>query len=78
MLATTNMILADLTFSRGDIHRLGLNIEIVCKNGYLVEVVTGKIKGKQIKVEQSHCINVSAWNSRGCTHKPIPCIGVAP
>lgn len=60
-------------FTALDIQKFGLSVEVKCKNGVLIDVVTGRIGRKNIKVEQSHCANYSAWNNRNCTHEPIKC-----
>lgn len=52
----------------------GLSSELICKNGYLTDIITGKMKGHEIRVEQSHCVNTSSWD-RECEHQPIKCEG---
>ena len=45
----------------------------ICKNGFLTDVIEGKIDGKQFKIEEPTCVDISSWNHRDCNHKPLSC-----
>ena len=50
-----------------------LSVRTICKNGFLTDVISGKIKDVNITVEQPTCIDVSSWDNLQCNHKPIKC-----
>ena len=59
-------------WSIGLVESKGLSMKIVCKNGYLTDIIYGKMNGIEVHYEQEHCVDVSSWN-RGCLHSPIKC-----
>ena len=61
-------------FNPSEIRDEGLSVETICKNGLLIDVVMGKIKSINIRVEQAHCVDHSSWDIRSCTHQPIKCV----
>ncbi len=62
------------TYRAFDIDKYKLSVDIICKNGFLIDVVTGKMDRINIKVEQAHCVDYSEWNKRNCNHSPIKCV----
>lgn len=47
----------------------GWKIEIVCKNGYLTEVLNAP---NGAVIEETYCYNKSSWDS-SCKHPPVAC-----
>jgi len=51
---------------------IGFDKEIVCKNGYLMSIITKTDHNITQRIEQQYCYDISAWNS-GCLHPPVKC-----
>lgn len=45
---------------------------IICKYGYLVQVRTRILFGKNVTIEQTYCEARSSWDN-SCLHKPYKC-----
>jgi hypothetical protein len=54
------------------IMRAGFNKEVVCKNGYLMSIITKKDGNMTQRIEQQYCYDISSWDS-SCNHPPIEC-----
>ena len=52
----------------------GHKLEIICKNGYLTDRVSGTVGTPPIPfvIEETHCTDYSSWNG-ACNHIPIHC-----
>ena len=74
VLLFASALFSGTAFAPHDIRGYGLSVETVCKNGLLIDVVTGKVMSNEIRVEQAHCVNYSSWDHRSCTHQPIKCV----
>ena len=74
ILAISIKLMAGTYFTEYEIREFKLNVDTTCKNGHLTDIVYGLYKGKNIKVNQSHCVDYSEWNNRDCMHEPIKCI----
>ena len=50
----------------------GFNKKIVCKNGYLLSIITKKDGNITQTIEQQYCYDISSWDN-SCNHPPIKC-----
>jgi hypothetical protein len=50
----------------------GFSKEVVCKNGYLMSIITKKDGNITQIIEQQYCYDISSWDS-SCNHPPIKC-----
>jgi hypothetical protein len=51
---------------------LGFNKKVVCKNGYLMSIITKKDGNTTQIIEQQYCYDISGWDG-SCNHPPIKC-----
>jgi hypothetical protein len=50
----------------------GFNKEVVCKNGYLMSIITKTKNNTTQTIEQQYCYDISSWDN-SCNHPPIRC-----
>ena len=54
------------------IMKAGFSKEVVCKNGYLMSIITKKDGNVTQTIEQQYCYDISSWGGN-CNHSPIGC-----
>jgi len=67
------MTLANAVWKDYEIESGGYNKHIICKNGYLTQILTKDTNNTTTVIEQLACYDISSWNS-GCKHPPIKCV----
>ncbi len=67
MIAT--VLSAQIKWNYDYLIKKGWSVTTICKNGFLMEIVTTKDGGR---IEQQYCYDNSGWDG-ACNHPPVKC-----
>jgi hypothetical protein len=59
------------------IQKEGFSKEVVCKNGYLMSIISKSDGNTTQVIEQQYCYDINSWDS-DCNHPPVRCIQSKP
>ena len=71
LLLVTNMYA--IAFTPHNIKEHNFSVKTICKDGRVIDVVTGTLEGINIKIIQEHCTGHSLLDKYSCNHKIIKC-----
>ena len=71
LLLVTNMYA--IAFTPDNIKEHDFSVKTICRDGRVIDVVTGTLDGIDIKIIQEHCTGHSPLDKYSCNHKLIKC-----